>query len=312
MSITVTGATGGLGRATLGYLSEFTSSTGPSIVGTTRSLSRAPQIPNATFRVGDFDTPSTLDTAFAGAAKVLIVSTDSFDNEKRLIQHKNAIDACVRAGVGRVYYTSLAINGNRENSVSELQHTHLETEKLLKESGLSYTIIREGVYTEAFPLFLSWTPESKSVILPYDGPIAFASRTELAEGTARLLLSDDEKYVNSTVVLTGPEALTLTQVAEVIRGELGNELVVEKVGLEEYVKGLVERGERPEAFARSWATTLKAFEDGEAGDVHGTLEELLGRQPRGAREVVRGLVKEGLENGGYKWHQNEKVRAAAK
>lgn len=133
MSITVTGATGGLGRATLGYLSEFTSSTGPSIVGTTRSLSRAPQIPNATFRVGDFDTPSTLDTAFAGAAKVLIVSTDSFDNEKRLIQHKNAIDACVRAGVGRVYYTSLAINGNRENSVSELQHTHLETEKLLKE-----------------------------------------------------------------------------------------------------------------------------------------------------------------------------------
>ncbi|KAH0612847.1 uncharacterized protein H6S33_009227 [Morchella sextelata] len=312
MSIIVTGATGGLGRATLGYLSEFSSSTGPSIVGTTRSLSRAPQIPNVTFRVGDFDTPSTLNTAFAGAAKVLIVSTDSFDNEQRLIQHKNAIDACVRAGVGRVYYTSLAINGSREHSVSELQHTHLETERLLKESGLSYTIIREGVYTEAFPLYLSWTPASKSIILPHDGPIAFASRTELAEGTARLLLSDDEKYANSIVVLTGPEALTLTRVAEVIRDELGNELVVEKVGLGEYVKGLVERGERSEAFARSWATTLKAFENGEAGDVHGALEELLGRRPRGAGEVVRGLVKEGLENGGYRWHQNEKVREGAK
>lgn len=312
MSITVTGATGGLGRATLEFLSGSTPSTGPPIVGTTRSLSRAPQIPNVAFRVGDFDTPGTLDAAFAGAAKVLIVSTDSFDNAKRLVQHKNALDACVRAGVGRVYYTSLAINGSRESSISELQHTHLETERVIKESGLPYTIIREGVYTEAFPLFLSWTPETKSILLPYDGPIAFASRAELAEGTARLLLSDDEKYINSTVVLTGPEALSLTQVAEVIRAELGGELAVERLGLEDYVKGLVERGERPEGFARSWATTLKAFEEGEAGDVHGALEELLGRRPRGAREVVRGLVREGMENGGYKWHQNERVRNEGK
>lgn len=131
MHIVVTGATGGLGRSTLGFLSRF-SPPGTFITGTTRTISRAPYIPGVIFRRADFCIPETLDAAFAGASRVLIISSSSFDDKLRLVQHKNAIDACVRVGVERVYYTSLGICGKKEVTVSALQQTHLETEKIIK------------------------------------------------------------------------------------------------------------------------------------------------------------------------------------
>lgn len=131
MSIIVTGATGGLGRATLEFLSTF-STPSTSIIGTTRDISRAPDIPSVTFREADFTKPETLETAFAGASKVLIISSSSFDDELRFKQHKNAIDACVKAGVGHVLYTSLGICGSKEKTVSALQQAHLDSEELIK------------------------------------------------------------------------------------------------------------------------------------------------------------------------------------
>lgn len=76
--------------------------------------------------------PESLDLAFAGASRVLIISSSSFDDDLRLAQHRNAIDACVRVGIERVYYTSLGICGKKEVTVSALQQMHLETEKMIK------------------------------------------------------------------------------------------------------------------------------------------------------------------------------------
>lgn len=138
MSIVVTGATGALGSAILKYLHKF--NTDPeslkTIVGTTRDLRNVSEDLKATgieLRYADFDDDShILEEAFAGAEKVLLISTDVFDNEKRIVQHKNAIDAVKRAGVGILYYTSFCSGGYENKSVSKVQQLHLETEEYIK------------------------------------------------------------------------------------------------------------------------------------------------------------------------------------
>ncbi|KAL7265820.1 hypothetical protein RUND412_011653 [Rhizina undulata] len=309
MSIVITGATGGLGRRIIDFLLKFGAQ--PSdIIGITRSLSKAPAdliAKGVTFRQADFNEPGPLEAAFAGASKVLVVSTNTFDIDIRNKQHANAIDAAKKAGIGRVYYTSLALGGYG-HSDSDVQASHLYTEDYLKKSGVEYTIIREGIYTEAFPLFLNWEPTTKKIHLPGDGPIAFAARTELAEANARLLLGESHK--NSTALLSGPEAITLREIAELISETLNLQPPIEFkiIPEEEYIQELVRAG-KEEWFARKWVTTYVGLERGDGGFVTGVLEELLGRKPKGAREYIAQLLRE--SNGQYRWHQQESARGAA-
>jgi len=111
---------------------------------------------------------------------------------------------------------------------------HLDTEDLLKTSGLKYTIIREGVYSEAFPVFLGYfdSATTTEIVVPGDGAISFASREDLGEGTAQLLFSHDH-YENQTILLTGSEAYTIKQTAVLVSEILGHEIPVRIVSLEE-------------------------------------------------------------------------------
>lgn len=185
---------------------------------------------------------------------------------------------------------------------------------MVNSSNIPYTIIREGIYAECFPLLLSWHPATTSIILPGDGPIPFASRVELAEGTARLLLSDSPQYLNSTILLTGPSTFTFAEITALIREIHGTPLALEILPEDEYVHRIVAARERPEWFAKSWVSSFRAFTEGESDEVDPALEELLGRKPKGAEEVIRALLVAGKDNeeGGYTWHQNTKLRAIAK
>jgi uncharacterized protein YbjT (DUF2867 family) len=74
-----------------------------------------------------------MDEAFKGVDRLLITSTDNFDNAARIQQHKRAVDAAKRAGVGRVYYTSLVFGGYSDDSKMGVMEAHLATEKYIKE-----------------------------------------------------------------------------------------------------------------------------------------------------------------------------------
>ena len=141
-------------------------------------------------RHGDFLKPETLDAAFAGADKLLIVSYPSIAHQLRVAHHKNAIDAAKRGGVAHVYYTSLMFAGD---SAAAVMQAHLATEAYLKASGLAYTIIREGIYSESWPLYFGyWKPgrPGNEVLIPHgDGGIAWVCRDDLGEGTAKLMVA---------------------------------------------------------------------------------------------------------------------------
>lgn len=141
-------------------------------------------------RKGDYAKPETLVAAFAGGDKLLIVSYPSIAYEVRVNSHKAAIDAAKRVGIKHVYYTSLMFG---DDSQAAVMQAHLATEKYLKESGLTYTIIREGIYSESYPLYFGyWRPgkPGSEVKVPHtEGGIAWVCRDDLGEGTAKLMVA---------------------------------------------------------------------------------------------------------------------------
>ena len=168
-------------------------------------------------------------------------------------------------------------------------------------SGISYTSIREGIYAEAFPL-IEWFPNTKEVLLPGDGPIAFASRAELAEATAILMIRGT--YDNRKIVLlTGPRAYTLTEIVDVINSVTKRDVKVKRVSGEEYLveKLMNDEGGKGEAFFRSRLSWFEGIEKGDGASVDPIMETLLGREPKDAKEVITELLE---KDRNYEWHQN--------
>ncbi|KAK8154338.1 NmrA-like family protein [Phyllosticta citrichinensis] len=312
----ITGATGGLGHAILTTLLA-SSVPASSITATSTRASAASALSplGVRFALLDYDDPATLDAAFAGVERLFFVSTNTFDNARRRRQHANVVEAAERARVGWVVYSSLAIGavgegegaGGRQK-VEEahdvrLMGAHLETERLLRGSKLNWTAVREGIYTDAFPVFLSWYPTdpNQTLHLPSDGAASFALREELGEATAKLLMRGG--FENRIVALTGPRAVRFSEIVDVINEMTGRQVRIEYVGDEEYVRRNVEsdEGGKSKDFYWNWVTLFQAFRDGKMANVSTLMEELLERRPKDGLEGVRGLLEKSKD---YTWHQN--------
>lgn len=150
--IVVTGATGNLGSEVLKHLVTLLP---PSdIIVSYSNVSKPPSEPKSAgvqLRHGDFAHPETLATTFAGADALFLVSYPGISHDTRVRMHRNAIDGAKTAGIKRVYYTSLAF---ASDSGAAVMAAHLNTEAYIKQSGLQWTIIREGIYSHSFPLYL--------------------------------------------------------------------------------------------------------------------------------------------------------------
>lgn len=101
-------------------------------------------------------------------------------------------------------------------------------------SGITYTSVREGIYAEAFPLFLNYYPSSQILRLPADGAVAYASRAELAEATANLMMRGGHE--KDIVLLTGPKAVTLADLVDTINHVTGRGIAVEQMPFDKYPK----------------------------------------------------------------------------
>ncbi len=145
MSILITGASGAFGRKAAERL--LTKVEPSQLVLVTRNpqglaefAARGVQI-----RFGDFDKPESLREAFAGADKLLLISTLDV-GERRRRQHKTAISAAIAGGVGHVVYTSSV--GIHPHSPAFVIEDHLFTEEALRRSGLNFTFMRDAQYAE--------------------------------------------------------------------------------------------------------------------------------------------------------------------
>ncbi|KAF4266766.1 hypothetical protein KXW98_000277 [Aspergillus fumigatus] len=297
----ITGATGGLGKEVLAYFEANRPSSEYAAASSRESNRKQFEERGIAFRHVDYDDPRTLDAAFPGVENLFFVSTNVFDNEKRIKQHRNFVEAAKRAGVKHVWYTSLAFGGLKSDSKAAIQQAHLQTEDLLRESGLTFTSIREGVYADAFPLFINWYPDTTTVSLPADGRCAFTLRKELGEANARLMLQGGHE--NEIVLLTAGETISFAETVDVINETTGRNVRFQIVSPEEYVRlsAANDQGGKPAEFFQALVSWYDSVAQGEISHTHPLMKEVLGREPTTPREAIRGFL---LENRDYTWHQN--------
>jgi uncharacterized protein YbjT (DUF2867 family) len=282
--IVITGATGGLGSDVIAQLRRLAP---PSELGVSvRSPDKAAELAAAGIRVrrGDFNDPASLEHAFAGAARVLLISTRTPGNAARFQEQRNAIDAAKRCGIEHIFYTSIV---QRLGSAFDVAAGHHHTESYLAASGTSFTVLRNGQYIENLPMFLGDSVFSGDLALPPDGPTAWVSRLDLAEGIARLLLQDGP--LPESVLLTGPEALDFEAIAAIAGRAVGRTIFRRTIEGGELSAQLAARG-LPPPLARSLATGFASRAAGELAEIDPTLERLLGRPRRKVAEVLPELL----------------------
>ena len=184
----------------------------------------------------------------------------------------------------------------------------LESEKTARADGkrFSFTAIREGVYSESFPMYTGF-PDLENlpdeVRIPHDGSgpgIAFASIEDLGEATAKLVKAyvnapEIFKYKDQVILLTGPKVWGLADVLELLGKVVGKEIKLIQVSKEEYVAEprvqAILGSLGPGNVAERWATSFDAIKRGECAVASVELGRLFGREPEGFEETVRKLVR---------------------
>jgi NAD(P)H dehydrogenase (quinone) len=284
MSIVITGATGQLGRHVISCLLRLDVQI-PDIVAAGRNedkLGSLAELDLATARI-DYDDPSSLDDAFEGAGTVLMISGSEVG--RRVAQHRNVIDAAVRAGVSRLVYTS-ALGADLGKLI--LADEHLATEQAIVGSGLPYTILRNGWYTENYEPALRYAEDTGLLLANAgDGRVASAAREDYAEAIAAVLAQDGHTW--QTYELSGDHAWSFDELAAALTEVLGREVTYRRLTPEQHLAALEEAGV-DEATARFLVALDANIEDGALDLVTGDLSRLIGRPTTPLVEALRAML----------------------
>ncbi|MCQ6279335.1 SDR family oxidoreductase [Bacillus sp. EB600] len=174
-------------------------------------------------RQGDFDHPETLDSAFAGIDRLLIISTDG-DNETRIRQHSNAVAAAERAGVKFIAYTSLA---NAQESTNVFAPTHKATEAAIIQTGIPYSFLRNNWYLEnEIPSIQAVLAGAPWVTSAGNGRVGWTLQQDYAEAAAAVLSGNGHE--NTIYELSG-KPLTQEDLVSALGTVLGKEVEVQQV-----------------------------------------------------------------------------------
>lgn len=285
-TLLVTGASGHLGRAVINHLLGAQKVAPANIVATTRNPENLADLAarGITVRAADFDDQASLEKAFTGADRVLIISTGELDlkSDRRLRQHQAAVAAAKAAGVSHLLYTSMP----DPEPVSPVLFAgdHYGTEQAINASGIPYTIFRNGWYQENLFLALPHAIASgKWYTSAADGRIAHGARDDMAAAIAASLASGSKE--SQIYTLTGPQAYTTNEIAALVSEVTGKPLEVIQVPDEALTEGVKAAG-IPEDFARIIVSFDANTRSGRIGMVTDTVETLSGRKPQTLKQFL--------------------------
>jgi NAD(P)H dehydrogenase (quinone) len=282
--ILVTGATGHLGTAVIQNLLKKTSAN--QITALVRDESKASSLKakGVDIRIGNYDDTASLDKAMQGIERVLLIA--GTDEDKRLQQHQNVVDATKKAGVQCIAYTSRTLK-DRNTLTNKLMDGHFQTEDYIKECGLNYSLFRNVLYMDTIPQFVGERVFDTGINLPTDqGRVPFALRSEMGEAIAHELLESDRS--NRIYKLTGSESYSFEDVAAILSDLSGKQVdytPAEKSAFEAQMK---ERGTL-ETVVQKIVGFLTDIKNGQEEEVSPDLETLLGRKPASLKQGLKAL-----------------------
>lgn len=281
--IVVTGATGQLGRLVIQSL--LTKLPAAQIVAAVRQPERAADLAELGVQVrqADYTKPATLDAAFQGAEKVLLISSSEVG--QRTTQHKNVIDAAKRAGVSLLAYTSL-LHANR--SPLGLAAEHQATEALLKESGVPHVLLRNGWYTENYLTSIPPALQHGAYIgSAGEGRIASAARADYAEAAAAVLTLAGQ--AGKVYELAGDESYTLAEFAAELSKQAGQSIPYVNLPEADFKAALVGAG-LPDALAGLLADSDTGAANGGLFDDQRQLSRLIGRPTTALAALIKAAL----------------------
>jgi len=267
----ITGSTGTVG----GIVARELSDTGMPLRLLVRDLARAPQLERAVAVKAVYGEPTD---ALDGVELLFMVS--AAESETRRAEHLAFVDAAAAAGVKHIVYTSFL--GASPDATFTLARDHFATEQHIRSSGMNFTFLRDAFYLDFMP---SMVGEDGVMRGPAgDGRAAIVARADVAR-TAIRVLENPEAHANQTYNLTGPEALSLTDVAAVITAQTGRQTSFVNETLDEAYASRASYN-APAWQVDAWVSTYTAIAAGEQATVSDDIERVTGRVPMTLAEFL--------------------------
>ncbi|BBH20604.1 hypothetical protein Back11_19490 [Paenibacillus baekrokdamisoli] len=283
MKMLVTGATGKLGTKVVEALLKSVPASHLAVSVRNPEKAEGLRARGVEVRKGDFDRPETLDSAFAGIDRLLIISADG-DNETRIQQHTNAVAAAERAGVKFIAYTSLA---NASESMIILAPVHRATEEAIVKTGIPYSFLRNNWYLEneigsiqGVMAGAPWVTSAGS------GKVGWALQQDYAEAAATVLAGDGHE--NTIYELSG-KPMTQEELASALGTVLSKEVHVQQVDDATYANIMKGAGV-PEFVLPILVGIQQGIREGTLEIESNDFEKLLGRQVTPISDALTQIV----------------------
>jgi NAD(P)H dehydrogenase (quinone) len=274
--ILITGSTGHLGKATIDFLLKKIPA--DKIAALARDEKKAADLKakGLDVRIGDYSNYSSLVAAFKEVDKLFFVSGN--DVAVRQKQHETVVKAAKEAEVKHIIYTSFARrNESGTNPLGVVATSHIETDKLIKASGIPYTIMLNSLYADVLPMFFGDKVLETGIFLPAgDGKVPYTTRLDIAEAAANLLTT--EGHENKEYIIANTENYSLQDAAGILSELSGQSVSYTSPTAEVYTDTLSKAGV-PVEYIGMFASFSEAIKQGEFKTSTTDLEKLLGRKP---------------------------------
>ncbi|GJL44205.1 NAD(P)-dependent oxidoreductase [Citrobacter farmeri] len=281
--IAITGTTGQLGQHVIENL--LTTVPASQIVAIVRNPAKATALSQQgiTLRQADYSDETAFTRALQGVDKLLLISSSEVG--QRAAQHRNVINAAKAANVKFIAYTSLL---HADRSPLGLHVEHIETEKMLADSGIAHALLRNGWYTENYLASVPPALEHGVFIgAAGEGRIASATRADYAAAAARVIST--EGHAGKIYELAGDESWTLSQLAAELSKQSGKPVVYQNLSEADFAAALKGAG-LPAGLADMLADSDTGASKGGLFDDSHTLSKLIGRPTTPLAESIKGIL----------------------
>ena len=272
-TIAITGVTGKIGGAVATELQDLT----PRLRLLVRNPSRAPRL-EGQLAVADYSDAAASREALAGVNVLFMVSAG--ESPERVQQHEVFVDAAAAAGVKHIVYTSFL--GAKPDATFTLARDHWYTEQHIRESGIAWTFLRDSFYLDFFPEVV----DKNGVIRgpAGNGRVGAVSREDVAR-SATAVLRNPAPHAGCAYDMTGPQALSLNDIARIIGEVWGKQVTYQDESLEEAYASRAHYG-APGWEVDAWVSTYTAIASGELDVISDSVQSLTGRPPLSLAELL--------------------------
>ena len=247
----------------------------------------------ASVRFGDFNQPESLDAAYRGGTRMLLISINGGGGDRPEL-HRVAIDAAVRAGVKQIAYTSY-VNADRYED-STIAVDHLRTERILQESGVAWTMLRNQIYANGLvDQAVQIVSDGRYVTHTPDARVAYVTREDCAAAAAAVLTTPG--HDNKAYNITGPDAIGPRELVALATEISGKPVELVVLSEADYRRRLAESG-MPDAAINGTISFAAELDSPYLREPSTAVAELTGRPATSVRTLLA--------------NDRERLRAAAK